>query len=115
MTEVLPEWLTTYFDRQARARAAAVAEVLDGLTDRERGLVHDAAVMGYVRGTMHPRGEDIPKDSVIVADAVNACLAYADLYPTLTGYVPVPLCQECGHAEDEHEEQHDFQAEGAGR
>ena len=90
MSEALPEWLMAYFDQQAHARAADVAEVLDGLTERERGLVHDAAVMGYVRGSMHPRGEEIPKDSLIVADMVNACLAHADLYPTLTGYAPEP-------------------------
>ncbi|MFF3128648.1 hypothetical protein ACFVRD_41785, partial [Streptomyces sp. NPDC057908] len=29
--------------------------------------------------------------------------AHTALYPTLTGHVPVPLCAECGHAEDEHE------------
>ncbi|MGW8326516.1 hypothetical protein ACWGLE_01270 [Streptomyces sp. NPDC055897] len=90
MSDTTPEWLPAYFEQRARARAAAVAEVLDGLTERERGLVHDAAVMGYVRGSMQPRGAEIPKDSAIVADMVNACLAHADLYPTLTGYDPEP-------------------------
>lgn len=104
MTADIPEQLATYFQQRANARVSAVNEVLDGLTDRERGLIHDAAVMGYVRGSLHPKGEDIPSDAGIVADVVNACLHHADLYPTLTGYVPEPLCAACGHAEDEHEE-----------
>ncbi|MCX4786499.1 hypothetical protein OG369_09975 [Streptomyces sp. NBC_01221] len=103
MTADIPAWLVSYMDQRAAARVNAVNEVLEGLTDRERGLVHDAAVMGYVRGSLHPRGEEIPLDAGIVADVVHACLAYPDPYPTLTGHVPVPLCAECDHAEDEHE------------
>jgi hypothetical protein len=103
VTADIPGWLVSYMDQRATARTSAVNEVLEGLTDRERGLVHDAAVMGYVRGSLHPKGEEIPRDAGIVADVAHACLAHADRYPTLTGYVPVPLCAECNHAEDEHE------------
>ncbi|MFF1358797.1 hypothetical protein [Streptomyces sp. NPDC058297] len=103
MTADIPEQLVAYFQQRANARANAVNEVLEGLTDRERGLVHDAAVMGYVQGLMRPREEGCPKDSQVVAGVIHACLSHPDLYPTLTGYVPIPLCAECGHAEDEHE------------
>lgn len=103
MTADIPEQLATYFQQRAAARASAVNEVLDGLTERERGLVHDAAVMGYVQGLMRPREEGCPKDSQVVAGVIHACLSHPDLYPTLTGYVPIPLCAVCGRAEDEHE------------
>lgn len=82
MTE-LPEYLVTYFaDRQAQ-RAAAVDEFLNGLTEYERGLFYDAAVMGYVRGSLHPRGEEVPLNKAIVADVVNACFTHDDLYPAV--------------------------------
>ena len=48
----------------------------------------DAAVMGYVRGSMHPRGEEIPLNADILADVINACFAFPHLYPTITGYQP---------------------------
>lgn len=83
MSKDLPEPLLAYFAERENQRAAAVTAFLDSLSDYERGLVHDAAVMGYVRGSMHPRGEDIPLNSAIVADVVNACFAHRDLYPSV--------------------------------
>jgi hypothetical protein len=83
MADELPEFLTTYLMQREASRAEAVDAFLTSLTDRERGLVHDAAVMGYVRGSLHPRGEEIPLNSAIVADVVNACFAHSDLYPTV--------------------------------
>ena len=77
----LPEQLLAYFAKREQQRAAAVDEFLASLTEYERGLFHDAAVMGYVRGSMHPRGEDIPLNKAIVADIVNSCFAHSDLYP----------------------------------
>lgn len=65
------------------AHAAAVRDVLTALTDRERALIKDAAVMGYVRGTLHPRGEPVPKDGAIVTEVIDACLAFPDLYPAI--------------------------------
>ena len=79
----LPEPLLDYFIKRQEQRAAAVAAFLDSLSDYERGLFHDAAVMGYVRGSLHPRGEEIPLNPAIVADVVNACFAHSDLYPTV--------------------------------
>lgn len=37
--------------------------------------------MGYVRGRMHPQSEPQPKDSAVVAEVIDACLALPDLYP----------------------------------
>jgi hypothetical protein len=81
----LPAALVTYLVNRDTARANAVRAFLDDLTDRERGLIRDTAVMGYVRGRMHPADEPHPKDSHVVAEVlaevVDACLAMPDLYP----------------------------------
>lgn len=81
MPEALPDYLVDYLTKRSEQRAAAVDNFLAGLTDYERGLIHDAAVMGYVRGSMHSHGEEIPKGKAIIADVVNACFAHSDLYP----------------------------------
>jgi hypothetical protein len=83
----LPEALVTYLVNRDIARADAVYAFLDDLTDRERGLIRDAAVMGYVRGTMHPDGEPHPKDSkvmaAVLAEVIDACHAMPDMYPAI--------------------------------
>jgi hypothetical protein len=83
----LPEALVTYLINRDTARADAVRAFLDDLTDRERGLIRDAAVMGYVRGRLHPEDERHPKDSQVMADVlaevIDACLAMPDLYPAV--------------------------------
>lgn len=104
MSGEIPGFLLDYLAGRDAARAQGAADQFATLTDRERGLVHDAAVMGYVQGMRHPQGERIPKDHQVVALVVQECLAFAELYPTLTGYVPERLCAECGHTEDAHEE-----------
>lgn len=83
MSTDLPEPLLAYFATREAQRAAAVTAFLDGLSDYERGLFHDAAVMGYVRGSMHPRDAEIPLNKAIIADVINACFAHRDLYPTV--------------------------------
>lgn len=80
MAHALPDHLVTYLSKRNEQRAAAVESFLADLSDYERGLIHDAAVMGYVRGSMHPRGEDIPLDKAIIADVVSACFVHRDLY-----------------------------------
>lgn len=56
--------------------------------ERERALMKDAAVMGYVQGTYHRRDVDVfPKDSWIIATVIEACLGCPDLYRTISGYV----------------------------
>lgn len=89
------EFLIDYLTRRDAERADNAASAFAALTERERLLVREAAVMGYVRGTMAPKGEKIPKDSAITQEVVTACLSFPDLYPTITGYV----------ADDEPEEE----------
>lgn len=81
MPQGLPGYLVDYLTKRSEQRAEAVETFLAGLSDFERGLIHDAAVMGYVRGSMHPHGEEIPLDKAIIADVVNACFAQRDLHP----------------------------------
>lgn len=79
----LPEPLLAYFAQREAARADAVTTFLASLTDRERALIKDVGVMGYVRGRMHPQSEKHPKDSAVLAEVVDACLALPDLYPAV--------------------------------
>lgn len=81
--DALPEQLLNYFATREAQRADAVNAVLSELTDRELRLVKEAAVMGYVQGAMHLKGERIPKDSQILATVIDACLSHADLYPAV--------------------------------
>jgi hypothetical protein len=70
------------------ARFNAAAEILSGLTERERLLVQEVAVMGYVQGyaqgMRHPHRPDCPGDEQILMTIVDACLGFPDLYPTIT-------------------------------
>ncbi|MFI8942695.1 hypothetical protein [Streptomyces syringium] len=83
MTDALPEHLVRYFAQREAARAERVRAFLDGLTAREHALAQDAAVMGYVRGSMHPRDEKVPLSADILADVIDACFAFPDLYPAV--------------------------------
>jgi hypothetical protein len=81
--EQMPEALVQYLAKRQADRAKRVKAFLDSLTARERALVQDAAVMGYVRGSLHPRGEEIPLNKVIVADVIDACFVHPNLYPAV--------------------------------
>jgi len=83
MSHGLPEYLVNYLAERDAQRAAEVDAFLGKLTARERGLFHDAAVMGYVQGLMRDRSEGCPKDSRVMAVVAEACLALPDLYPTV--------------------------------
>lgn len=83
MPNALPDFLVDYLAPRAVQRAEAVDTFLDSLTERERDLFRDAAVMGYVRGSLHPRDEEIPLNKAIVAEVVSACFAFPDLYPAV--------------------------------
>lgn len=100
----LPAALITYLAHREQQRAEAVDATLASLTERERRLIREAAVMGYVRGRMHPEGQDQPKDSTVLAEVVDACLAMPDLYPVISGVRP---CSECGHPAYAHREGED--------
>ena len=96
-TAALPDWLLSYFAARDQQRAEQVAARLARFTDRERRLVREAAVMGYVLGHMSgevygrqggkPMAARIPKDSAIVAEVVLACDSQSDLYPLIGEHV----------------------------
>lgn len=81
-------WLAAYLEQRQRQRADARERVLASLTDRERRLVREAAVMGFVRGSIFGgdhRAPEIPQDPVIVAEILDGCRDFPDLYPLLGG------------------------------
>jgi hypothetical protein len=80
----IPDSLMRYFAARDAQRDNQVTRALEGLSDRERALVREAAVMGYVLGAQDAApSPDIPKDSAVVWRVIDACRAHADLYPTL--------------------------------
>ncbi|MFK0288319.1 hypothetical protein ACIQVL_48785 [Streptomyces sp. NPDC090499] len=81
MSDLLPEALADYLIKRDNQRAQRVQEFLTKLTPRERGLVHDAAVMGFFQGLQRDRDDSMPKDAQTVALVIDACFAYEDLYP----------------------------------
>jgi hypothetical protein len=82
----IPDFLVDYFTQREASRARAVANVLTGLTEREVLLVKEAAAMGWVQGMRH-HDLPIPGDRKILTSVVDACLSFADIYPTISGYV----------------------------
>lgn len=92
MTDI-PDGLLHYFRSREQSRGDAFRVHWDALTLRERQLVKEAAVMGYVRGSMHGaagsghRPDPIPGDSTIVYEVVDACISMPDIYPLLGGDV----------------------------
>ena len=74
--------LLSYFTARQQQRADDRNAVLRGLTKREQQLVQEAAVMGYVRGTMAP-DKEIPDDSAVTAHVIDCCLGFPDLYPAM--------------------------------
>lgn len=84
MSHGLPDFMVNYLAERDAQRAAEVEAFLSKLTTRERGLFHDAAVMGYVQGLMRDRTDGCPKDSRVMALVADACLALPDLYPAVT-------------------------------
>lgn len=80
--------LAEYLAVRDAQRAEDVTRTLDALSPRERQLVREAAVMGYVQGVRYADAigrVTIPPDRVIVHRVVDACRAFDDLYPLLGG------------------------------
>ena len=88
--EPIADPLLCYLAKREAARAQRVQAFLDSLTDRERALVGDIAVMGYVQGTMHPKDDPLPKRSYVLANVVDACLAFPEQYPVVAGIERCP-------------------------
>lgn len=88
MTTSIPDSLVQYIADRDRQRADAVRQRLDELSPRERKLIREAAVMGYVQGIRAVPGgwqQTIPGDANIVHTVVAACQSFNDLYPMLAG------------------------------
>lgn len=84
------ERLGAYFLSRDKTREAMVAGILAAMTKRERGLVREVAVMGYVRGKFSSGNKDpVPPDSQIVFDVILACYYMPDLYPTISRLVRI--------------------------
>lgn len=82
----IPDELIRYLAVRDAQRDDRVNRALAALTDRERALVREAAVMGYVQGVGAARAKefDIPKDSEIVWRVIAGCQTFDDLYPTIS-------------------------------
>jgi hypothetical protein len=109
MSNALPEWLVDYVLKRDQQRADEVNAVLAAMSERERRLVREAAVMGYVHGRQHPAGTDHPKDSTVLANVIGACLANGDLYPVtnaVTKAGPPVALTPCTHDRSLHEAEH---------
>lgn len=91
----IPSKMAAYFEQRRRERARDVEVTYAAMNPRERRLVREAAVMGYVRGAMagethvtlrepgRSRRTPIPKDSDIVREVIDATFAFPDLYPVM--------------------------------
>lgn len=79
--------LVAYLEAQDRYHLAEVGRRWDAMTLREKRLVREAAVMGYVQGVRSVPGshkEPIPPDASIVTRVIDACLGMSDLYPFMS-------------------------------
>lgn len=86
MTENIEDALVGYLAVRDQQRADAVQAFLDSLTPRERWLVHEAAVMGWILGARSVPGgwqHDPPGDAKIVASVVAHCQSTSDLYSVI--------------------------------
>ena len=82
---MIPEALASYLSDRDQQRATRVTEALNALTDRERALFQEAAVMGWVQGFQQARaGADSVGDFPKTPKVVAACLSMPDLYPTIS-------------------------------
>lgn len=83
MTDI-PDFLVSYLEQRDAQRATEIRNKLEAMTDRERALTKEAAVMGYVQGRRHLDDEPHPKDSHVLALIIDACTAHPDLYPAIS-------------------------------
>lgn len=80
--EISEDQLVAYLAMRHSERMDAVERLAASFTERERRLIREAAVMGYVQGAMQGRYRDkIPSDIKILREVLDGILAHPDLYP----------------------------------
>jgi hypothetical protein len=70
---------------------ARVQKILDRLSDREKALVREAAVMGFVQGVMFAGAlhkERIPPDAWVLRETLDGIGGMPENFPTLSGWTP---------------------------
>ena len=90
-TSGLPDAVLAMLAERQAERDRRTAGLWFALTERERALVREAAVMAYVHGGMSkpgPAPDPFPRDMAIVATVLDAVQSFEDRYPTLARYVP---------------------------
>lgn len=76
----VPDWIVEYLADRDQERSERRAEAFAKLTERERALVREFAVMGFVRGTFHGQYRDsaaFPRDREIMAEVIDGILSDA--------------------------------------
>jgi hypothetical protein len=91
-SESLPPGLVDYLAASDRQRTERVVKNLERFTPREQQLIREAAVMGFVRGNMGARRDEIPPDSDVLYDVLVAIDGMRDLYPLIGNHT----CDCCG-------------------
>lgn len=83
--QTLPPEIVAYLQSQEEGRVETANDAMKQLTERERNILREAAVMGWVRGAMAAGGgrESIPKDIAILVEVISCCLSNSDLYPKI--------------------------------
>lgn len=79
----IPQHILDYLRNRELARANHRAETLDAMTERERRLVREAAVMGFVQGRIHHDLTPHPSDTLVTNWVIDACNGHPDLYPII--------------------------------
>jgi len=90
MDSLIADGLLRYFATRRYERNELVDRAMAAMTDRERRLVREAAVMGYVQGVRSMPGghkATMPGDGVILRLVIDACLVMDDLYPEIGGLI----------------------------
>lgn len=88
MSTELPPQIAAYFATRAQQREQEIDDRIAELTPRERSLVRDAAVMGYVQGRMDESAKvDFPKDTPIFRGVVLAAIRDDQNFHVLRGAV----------------------------
>ena len=85
--EEFVEAYPNYLANMREKRSTAAVAMFENLTPREQALVRDAAVVGFVMGTItgYIPAEDFPADSKVIEEVLLVSKDQSDLYPTLGG------------------------------